>query len=125
MTIRSGARLFVGTNPDTVNLRRGAQMARGLSDLPTYLETPMIRPKVVLATILVPLDGSAHAEHALPLALSIARRNGATIRLVLVHAPITPTDDPWDMYHRDFLVDVDQDRVRQKQDYLNLSLIHI
>lgn len=69
-------------------------------------------------TILVPLDGSPHAEHALPLALAIARRNGATVRLALVHAPITPSDDPWDMYHRDFLVDVDQDRVREKQDYL-------
>ena len=38
-------------------------------------------------TILVPLDGSAFAEHALPLAVSIARRAGATLRLVRVHVP--------------------------------------
>jgi nucleotide-binding universal stress UspA family protein len=39
-------------------------------------------------TVLVPLDGSAFAEHALPLALSIARRAGATLRLVRVHVPL-------------------------------------
>ena len=38
-------------------------------------------------TVLVPLDGSAFAEHALPLALSIAGRAGATLRLVRVHVP--------------------------------------
>ncbi len=38
-------------------------------------------------TILVPLDGSSLAEHALPLALSIARRSGAALRLVRVHVP--------------------------------------
>jgi nucleotide-binding universal stress UspA family protein len=35
-------------------------------------------------SILVPLDGSTFGEHALPLALSIARRSGALIRLVRV-----------------------------------------
>jgi nucleotide-binding universal stress UspA family protein len=35
--------------------------------------------------ILVPLDGSAFGEQALPLALSIARRAGATVRLAHVH----------------------------------------
>jgi nucleotide-binding universal stress UspA family protein len=79
----------------------------------------MIRAHTEFKTILVPLDGSPHAEHALPHALSIARRNGATIRLALVHSPFTPTDDPYSMYHRDFLVDVDRERIRQKQDYLN------
>jgi nucleotide-binding universal stress UspA family protein len=38
-------------------------------------------------TVLVPLDGSAFAEHALPLALSIASRAGAALRLVRVHVP--------------------------------------
>ncbi len=38
-------------------------------------------------SILVPLDGSGFGEHALPLALSIARRAGAALRLVHVHAP--------------------------------------
>ena len=30
-------------------------------------------------SLLVPLDGSAFAEHALPLALGLARRSGATL----------------------------------------------
>src|SRR5688572_20637084 len=35
-------------------------------------------------TILVPLDGSAFSEHALPLALDIARRTGASVLLAHV-----------------------------------------
>lgn len=119
MRTRSGSRLSSGSNSVPVNLRICAPLAGDLSDLRTVQETPTIPPEAEFNTILVPLDGSAHAEHALPFALSIARRNGATIRLALVHAPITPNDDPWSMYHRSFLVDVDQERVRHKQDYLN------
>ena len=37
-------------------------------------------------TILVPLDGSLFGEHALPIACELARRAGATLRLVHVHA---------------------------------------
>ncbi len=36
-------------------------------------------------TIMVPLDGSTFAEHALPVALGIARRSGARIHLVQAH----------------------------------------
>jgi nucleotide-binding universal stress UspA family protein len=36
-------------------------------------------------SIMVPLDGSRSAEHALPLAISIARRAGATLQLAHVH----------------------------------------
>jgi nucleotide-binding universal stress UspA family protein len=43
-------------------------------------------------TILVPLDGSAFAEQALPLALMIARRAGASLRLVHVHAVYVQPD---------------------------------
>jgi nucleotide-binding universal stress UspA family protein len=39
--------------------------------------------------ILVPLDGSQFAEHALPRALMIAQQNNATIHLVHVHVPNT------------------------------------
>jgi nucleotide-binding universal stress UspA family protein len=35
--------------------------------------------------VLVPLDGSPFGEHALPTALAIARRTGATIHTLLVH----------------------------------------
>jgi nucleotide-binding universal stress UspA family protein len=41
--------------------------------------------KVMLRTILVPLDGSAFAEQALPLALKIARSTKAPINLVRAH----------------------------------------
>lgn len=37
--------------------------------------------------ILVPLDGSSFGEHALPYAMSIARRAGAQIELIHVHDP--------------------------------------
>jgi len=40
-------------------------------------------------TILVPLDGSTFAEHALPLALSLAWRSHAEIHLVTVSTPLT------------------------------------
>jgi nucleotide-binding universal stress UspA family protein len=38
-------------------------------------------------SLLVPLDGSDFGEHALPLALSLARRLGATLQVVHVHVP--------------------------------------
>ena len=38
-------------------------------------------------SILVPLDGTAFGEHALPLALAAARRTGASLKLVHVHVP--------------------------------------
>lgn len=41
-------------------------------------------------SILVPLDGSVFGEHALPLALSIARRTRATVQLAHVHVPVLP-----------------------------------
>lgn len=41
-----------------------------------------------LQAILVPLDGSHFAEHALPVARQIALRSGALINLVQVHVPI-------------------------------------
>jgi nucleotide-binding universal stress UspA family protein len=45
-------------------------------------------------SILVPLDGSTFGEHALPFALSIARRAGARLELVHVHEPLTIPDLP-------------------------------
>jgi nucleotide-binding universal stress UspA family protein len=41
-------------------------------------------------SIMVPLDGSQAAEHALPLAISIARRAGASLQLTHVHDPARP-----------------------------------
>lgn len=55
--------------------------------------------------LLVPLDGSAFAEQALPLAGAILRRNEATLTLVRVHRPIvydTELGAPrWDIDQRD------------------------
>jgi nucleotide-binding universal stress UspA family protein len=41
-------------------------------------------------SILVPLDGSAASEQALPIACAIARRAGATLHLAHVHTPYGP-----------------------------------
>ena len=38
--------------------------------------------------LIVPLDGSTFAEHALPYAASIARRAGAMLQIILVHVPL-------------------------------------
>lgn len=43
-------------------------------------------------TILVPLDGSTFAEHALPVATGLARASGGRLHLVQVHeVPVVPT----------------------------------
>jgi nucleotide-binding universal stress UspA family protein len=48
----------------------------------------------MIESILVPLDGSIFAEHAMPAAIDLARRNGATLHLVRVHQPpILPSPD--------------------------------
>jgi nucleotide-binding universal stress UspA family protein len=43
-------------------------------------------------SLIVPLDGSPFAEHALPLALSIARRTGAALQLVHAHMPFVQVE---------------------------------
>src|SRR5690348_12241411 len=43
--------------------------------------------ELMYRSLLVPLDGSDFGEHALPLALSLARRLGAALQVVHVHAP--------------------------------------
>lgn len=39
-------------------------------------------------SLMVPLDGSGFAEHAVPYAVGVARRTGATVHLVRVHVPL-------------------------------------
>ena len=46
----------------------------------------------MIRSILVPLDGSTFAEHALALAAWIARRAPASLQLVQVHRPVPPAD---------------------------------
>ena len=54
-------------------------------------------------SILVPLDGSAAAEHALPMALGLARRFEAALKIVHVHAPVWGANGEGGIY--DALVD--------------------
>jgi nucleotide-binding universal stress UspA family protein len=66
--------------------------------------------------MLVPLDGSAFAEHALPLALGLARRAGEPLDLLLVHALYAFADPAcaWAPYDPA----ADAARRRQEQAYL-------
>jgi nucleotide-binding universal stress UspA family protein len=74
--------------------------------------------------VLVPLDGSRFAEHALPAVLPIARRAGAVIHLVRVHlallpdSPITPpeVDELAKRAEREYLAEVAA-RVRRRTPY--------
>src|ERR1043166_6447602 len=57
-------------------------------------------------TVLVPLDGTPFGEHALPLAVSVARRSGAALHLVRLHVPTVSAEGP-------VLLDVAQDHEEQ------------
>ncbi len=78
---------------------------------------PTVLPAYGFRTLLVPLDGSSFSEHAIPRALAIARRSGATIRLVHVHSLLDSIDDPWRLRHEGELIS--ERHLRQKQAYLN------
>ena len=70
-------------------------------------------------SLLVPLDRSSFAEHALPLALSIARRARARLDLVAVHA-LYALEDPhagWCAFDHDR----DAECRRQEQHYLDTT----
>ena len=55
-------------------------------------------PDSKIKSILVPLDGSAFAEQAIPLALGIAEQSGAVLNLVHVFVPAEVLD-PYDALH--------------------------
>ena len=65
-------------------------------------------------SILVPLDGSPLAEHALPFALSIAAKTGATVHVALVHVP-----DAYGEYAPPHSNDLDLEAKAREQAYLN------
>jgi len=67
-------------------------------------------------SILVPLDGSSFAEHALPMALSIARRSGARLVLATVATPITEAFVEGLYFST---ADLEQQVQGRYQDYLN------
>jgi nucleotide-binding universal stress UspA family protein len=69
-------------------------------------------------SILVPLDGSAFAEQALPLAIQLAQRDNAQLELVRVHEPIAGIylDRP-----RTFEADLDQELMVDMNRYLEAT----
>lgn len=71
--------------------------------------------------IVVPLDGSANAEHALPAAATIARRCGAELRLVHVHhaEPLPAAARPRPGVHPPPRGEVDEDVCASEQGYLD------
>ncbi len=70
-------------------------------------------------SLLVPLDRSAFAEQALPLALSLARRANARLDLAEVHA-LYALEDPHAGWLR-FEPERDAERKRQEQHYLDTT----
>ncbi len=70
---------------------------------------PAVAPERTLGRILVPLDGSAFASQALPLAIELAARAQAELTLLWVVAPSI------DEYMRDFPTEAELRRVLRKQ----------
>ena len=66
-------------------------------------------------SILVPLDGSDAAEHALPMALSLARRCGAALQIVQVHVPTWSNSGRMELYYEL----IDREMREQEQAYLD------
>lgn len=75
-------------------------------------EAAAIRP--AFRSIVVPLDGTHEAEHALPHALAIARRTNAVLRLVHVDSRLEQIE-PQKLYYNPKL---DERRMFEMQDYL-------
>ena len=70
-------------------LLRGAADEAGLTLDPPYR----------YRSLLVPVDGEPFGEHALPLALGIARRAGTEVRVVHVHCPVQSAYRPDRLYY--------------------------
>jgi nucleotide-binding universal stress UspA family protein len=70
----------------------------------------------------VPLDGSVFAEHALPLAVSLAERHAAELQLVGVHDPVAAVD-----FDRrgSFEVTLDHELMEREQAYLDQTVERI
>lgn len=98
-----------GRPPPTVSNRwgqNGLAAGRAPSVLGEDLPVPRATEEVGLTltpppryrSLLVPVDGEPFGEHALPLALGIARRAGAEVRVVHVYCPLQSTFQPDRLY---------------------------
>jgi nucleotide-binding universal stress UspA family protein len=67
-------------------------------------------------SILVPLDGSEFTEHALPTALTLARRPGASLHLVRVYVPLAGVYGEHALPYDEAL---DRELMKRAQDYLD------
>ena len=67
-------------------------------------------------SILVPLDGSEFAEHALPSAVSLVRSNGAALHLVRVYVPLAGVYGEHALPYDEGL---DRDLMKRARDYLD------
>jgi nucleotide-binding universal stress UspA family protein len=76
-----------------------------------------------IRSILVPLDGSAFAEQALPWATVIARKTRARLRLALVHR--TPDAPPADRRSRQLYTRIELSLRKAQRDYLRAAAARI
>lgn len=67
-------------------------------------------------SILVPIDGTAFAEQALPLALELARQHHAILHLAMVHQPASVLATAVEVPSAGFLLD--EDSRRKEHDYI-------
>jgi nucleotide-binding universal stress UspA family protein len=67
-------------------------------------------------SILVPLDGSEFAEHALPTAVSLARRHGAALHIVRVYVPVAGVCGEHAVRYDEAL---DRELMKRARDYLD------
>lgn len=102
---------------DVTRVPLGHEWSRSSTSCVRYREEQSRRrvvPFSRLRSLVVPLDGTRFAEHALPHALAIARRSGANIRLVHVHSLLDSVSF-WEQYDNDSLIN----RLRRKkQEYV-------
>lgn len=98
-----------GRAASTFGEGRAARQATEEADL---APTPPTRYR----SLLVPVDGTPFGEHALPVALGIARRAGAKVRVVHVHSPLQTNYRPERLYYDSGL---DAFLRRQQQAYLD------
>src|SRR5438477_1864045 len=66
-------------------------------------------------SILVPLDGSTFGEHALPLAMTMAKRMGASLNLIHVHSLLDATYAELQVFDNT----LDQELRSKERDYLH------
>jgi nucleotide-binding universal stress UspA family protein len=76
-----------------------------------------------IRSVLLPLDGSAFAEQAIPWATTIARKARARLRLALAHQP--PEPQPTDQHSRRLYTRIELSIRKSQRDYLRATAARI